>query len=476
MTALPRASGTSAALSRIVSALTLVLVATPACNDPGPTPVIVDVIPNFAYSDGRLTLIVDARDLRPSLWVDLDSESATFDRTSVHISLVPSVADGRPEVPLPVDKWLLMGRFLALMEKGVAAGTYDVKVVAPNGRAATSPAAFTCGGARPAGPVIEVSNPLPKQVVTAGEKFNAAFTVDDSGGQLTGVSWSTSEGATGSCPLRPDKVTGNPPDTFDTVANQDCTGIPTRAPSTFTESVRDFSVSVTATDVSGAYTTVPISLFVAQPPVITGFKEEVGRLEGKQPFTVTGRYFPVGSKVAIGGMRLLDPDTLLSTGGTWMSETTIIGLVPPSLRPNVVDVTVTTPWGAVGTAAKKFSYIPPPLIRLVKPPSGPAAGGISVTIAGNDLRGGVVIRFGATLDSASELLSATWVGDAKVVGILPPGQGIVSVWAVDPITGVGQASNAFTYLDDAANPSDPALTGDGGVPSPPVDSLPPGSP
>jgi hypothetical protein len=240
--------------------------------------------------------------------------------------------------------------------------------------------------------------------------------------------------------------------------------------------VTDFTIWVKATDVSGLFTEVPIPLFLAQPPVITGFKQEVGRLEGKQSFTVNGRFFPVGSKVAIGGMRLLDPDTLLSTGGIWLSDSTITGLVPPSLRPNVVDVTVTTPWGAVGTATKKFSYILPPLIRLVQPPSGPAAGGISITIAGNDLRGGVEIRFGATLESSSPLLSATWVGDAKVVGILPPGRGNVSVWAIDPITGVGEAANAFTYLEDASNRTDSPSTEDGGVSTSPVDALPPGTP
>ena len=466
----------SAALSPMVSALTLVLVATPACNDPGPTPVVVGVSPTFAYSDGDLTLIVEVQDIRPSLWVDLDSQSATFDRKSVHISLVPSVADGRPEVPLPVDKWRLMGQFLAVMGKGVAAGTYDVKVVAPNGRANILPAAFICGGARPAGPIVDVTNPLPKQVVTAGEKFNLEFTVDDSGGQLVEVKWSTSENDIGNCPLRPDTITRNPPYIFDTVANQDCARIPTPKASTFTESTRAFTVWVTATDVSGNYTTVPISLFLGQPPVITGFKEEVSGLEGKQLFTVMGRYFPVGAKAAIGGRRLLDPDTLLSTGGNLQSETAITGLVPPSVRPNIVYVTVTTLWGAIGTSVRTFSYISPPLIRLVQPPSGPAAGGITVTIAGNDLRSGVAIRFGATLEDSKPLLTANWVGDAKVVGILPPGQGTVSVWAVDATTGVGQASNAFTYLDAAGNPSDPALTVDGGVPLPPADALPPGTP
>ena len=53
MTSPPRASGMFAALSPMVSALTLVLVAMPACTDPGPTPVIVDVIPSFAKTHSR---------------------------------------------------------------------------------------------------------------------------------------------------------------------------------------------------------------------------------------------------------------------------------------------------------------------------------------------------------------------------------------------------------------------------------------
>ncbi|HEX2657278.1 MAG TPA: IPT/TIG domain-containing protein, partial [Polyangia bacterium] len=390
------------------------LVATPACNDPGPTPVVAGVDPIFAYSDGDLTLHVEAYDTRPSLSVDLDSQSATFDRASVHFSLVPSVADGRPDVALPVANWLRMGTFLVHMPAGVAAGFYDLKVVAPNGRAGIYPAGFRSGGPRPMGPAIDITAPTIRQVVSAGETFNAAFTVDDSGGQLVNVTWTTSKRGSGECTLRRVKLTNNLPDTFDTTSNPDCARIPTPDSSSFTEAVTDFSLFVTATDISGMANTVEVPLYLAQPPVVTSFTKEVAPLEGKQLFTVTGRYFPVGAKVSIGGMRILDTTTELGTGGEWQSDTTIVGLVPPSLRPDVVNVTITTPWGAVGTAKQPFSYVLPPKIRLVQPPVGPAAGGTKVTIAGNDLRAGVMIFFGATLQDAAPLTSPAWFDDAKV--------------------------------------------------------------
>lgn len=450
MRSLPRAP--SARSSSIVSALALVLVAAPACHDQRTALAIVDVTPSFAYSDGDLGLIIDAPGIRPSLSIDLDSQSATLDSASVHISLVPSVDDGRPVVPLTV-KWLRLGRFLARMTAGVAAGQYDVKLVAPDGRSSTLPAAFVCGGARPAGPVITVASPSPAQMVGADDPFEASFTVDDHGGQLVDVSWFTSEGAKGACPIEVDAETGNRSETFATASSPDCVKIPTPKSSSFTSSTMDFVLTVTAIDISGQTSVFPTPLIIAQAPVITRIDKEVGRLEGKQSFRVEGRYFPVGATAAIGGVRILNPDEG-GTGGFRENENTIVGLVPPSPRPDVLEVTVTTPWGAVGTSARKFNYILPPLIRVVQPSTGPAAGGIMMTIAGNDLRAPVAIKFGPTLEDAIDLVGPQYPADSKVVGTLPPGHGTVLVWAQDPITGLGPPFSAFTYVEDASGPND----------------------
>jgi hypothetical protein len=199
---------------------------------------------------------------------------------------------------------------------------------------------------------------------------------------------------------------------------------------------------------------VPIPLIVAQPPVITRIDKEFGRLEGKQSFRVEGRYFPDGAAVAIGGVRILNPDED-GTGGFRESENSIVGLIPPSPRPDVLEVTVTTPWNAVGKSRQQFTYSLPPMIRVVQPSTGPAAGRILMTIAGNDLRAPVSIKFGTKLEDAKELVAPMYPADSKVVGTLPPGHGTVSVWAVDPITGVGPPFSAFTYVEDAFAPEDP---------------------
>ncbi|HEY8927063.1 MAG TPA: IPT/TIG domain-containing protein, partial [Polyangia bacterium] len=111
-----------------------------------------------------------------------------------------------------------------------------------------------------------------------------------------------------------------------------------------------------------------------------------------------------------------------------------------------------------------FRYLGPPRLRSVHPTVGPTAGGIKMTIAGNDLRDAVKISFGASSADARELLvPITHEADDKVTGCLPPGHGTVTVWATDPITGQSRLDAAFTYTDGPPDPSwvtlcDPAQT------------------
>src|SRR5207247_6370787 len=131
-------------------------------------------------------------------------------------------------------------------------------------------------------------------------------------------------------------------------------------------------------------------------------------------------------------------------------------------RAGPLDLEVRAPAGD-GQAMTKFRYTAAPRVRVVYPESGPTAGGIQMTIGGNDLRMGVAIMFGTTMADAQPLVGALASNDNKVVGCLPPGSGTVSVWAVDMLTGQGSPlANAFTYTSSAgaAQPGAPpcALT------------------
>ena len=161
--------------------------------------------------------------------------------------------------------------------------------------------------------------------------------------------------------------------------------------------------------------------------------------------TITGRYFLEDAQALIGGVPL---DSQVRS-----SETSITGVVPSSTRPATVSVVVQT---AAGTSreAGSFRYVGPPRIRSVHPAVGPTGGGIKMTIAGNDLRDGVTIKFGTSLADARPLTKPfSYEADDKVTGCLPPGHGTVSVWASDPITGDDQLAGAFTYTDGPLDPT-----------------------
>ena len=146
-----------------------------------------------------------------------------------------------------------------------------------------------------------------------------------------------------------------------------------------------------------------------------------------------------------------------------VDDTTIMGLTPPHSLPEDVPVEVSSDAGAA-TLTTKFRYVAPPRIRTIYPATGPTSGGIRIIVAGNDLSDHAMIVFGATLETATPLgPPLTYSADDKVVGCLPPGQGTVSVWARDPVTGVGPPFNGFSYTDPLANAGasegDPACAG-----------------
>jgi hypothetical protein len=215
-----------------------------------------------------------------------------------------------------------------------------------------------------------------------------------------------------------------------------------------------FSFRAQAWDVSGQHSEVDIPLFLAKRPVIEKFSDIRGGLGGYQPFTVRGRYFLEGSLAFIDGIPIVSAGAV--PGGDRHDDQTIMGWTPPRARPGPVFVQVRSPV-ATATADLLFTYIGPPRPRDIQPPMGPSAGGIRVTVRGNDLRTGVVVLIGPSTDARRPLYNVSYDAENKVVGCLPPGNGVASVWAYDPMTGDGSLVAAFTYLPPGAPapPPDP---------------------
>jgi hypothetical protein len=104
---------------------------------------------------------------------------------------------------------------------------------------------------------------------------------------------------------------------------------------------------------------------------------------------------------------------------TIASDKRIHAISPPGL--NTVDVTITTPAGTSPTTpADRYAYeARPPAVKKVAPNQGPAAGGTTVTIYGENFFGASAVDFGAVAASSFTLnpdFSITAVAPAQSVG------------------------------------------------------------
>ncbi len=125
--------------------------------------------------------------------------------------------------------------------------------------------------------------------------------------------------------------------------------------------------------------------FGASLPAVTGVSPQSGPTGGGQNVTITGTGLGAATAVHFGataatGLIVNSPDsvTVTSPAGT-----------------GTVDITVTTPTGTSPTGgADRYSYRPAPTVTKLSAKSGPAVGGTSVTITGDDFTGTTKVEFG----------------------------------------------------------------------------------
>jgi len=429
-----------------------------ACSDLGPTPVIETVTPSAAYSDVAVPIIVDAQMLRAGLVVDIDGENASYDDGTLHMALVGDDLGLPPWVdlgPITSVAGVTGQSFLATVPANLAPGAYALRVTPPNGHSVLQHAAFQELGPDTVPPVVTVDMPQPGSTLGVGDKttiVTATLRVDDGFGQLAAVNWFASNNVMGSCPLPPQPLTNALPGQISCTASfpiapldpANGLGVP-------------FSFNVVAVDVAMNSAPVTVALTVANVPKIVSFERTYGALAGQQPLIIHGAYFAPDAKAFIDTNAIVGyaPDNRI--GGDVRDSGTIVGFTPRNPLAHAATVSVQTMAG-VGDGPSPYRYIAPPNPRLIQPASGSVDGGLLVTIAGNDLLEGVTISFGKTFETSVPLSSPSYAGDDKVVGCLPPGEaGPVTVWASDPVTGLGQLAGAFTYTNDEASVSPACL-------------------
>ena len=185
-------------------------------------------------------------------------------------------------------------------------------------------------------------------------------------------------------------------------------------------------------------------------PIVTLVRPAAGPLTGTTTVAITGTGFVVGGTSAHFGTSAA---TISCTSTTTCSGTS------PAEGVGTVDITVATPGGTSATsAADQYTYDAGPVVTLVSPASGPAAGGTVVSITGTGLAGiasAAAINFGTSHPSIYTVISATSVS-ATAPAHSP---GVVDITVVTPGgTSATSPADQFTYhaapVVSAVSPAD----------------------
>ena len=144
-------------------------------------------------------------------------------------------------------------------------------------------------------------------------------------------------------------------------------------------------------------------LGVGQRPVVSAVAPRYGRLEGGTQVTITGEHLEGADAVYFG-----------TRAGTIHSDSAgeIIATAPAGEASGAVDVTVATEVATSETSeADKFTYVHEntPTVSRLSAKKGPAAGGITITIAGTELEGVTAVMFGSRQASQIHNISSTTI-------------------------------------------------------------------
>lgn len=208
------------------------------------------------------------------------------------------------------------------------------------------------------------------------------------------------------------------------------TSIVCNVPPTSSSSIAD----VIVTSLGGRSSVVPSDQYSYDPvPTVASVSPSSGPLGGGTQVTVSGTGFVAGASVSFGG---------LSATATVVSPTSISASSPPEAAGSV-DVKVTTPGGSSAVSpSDQYTYLAAPSVTNVSPATGPAGGGTTVTITGQNFAAGSLVKFGS--QSASNIVVAS---STSITASSPPGvAGIVDVTVTTP-GGVSPSTTAdqFTY-------------------------------
>jgi hypothetical protein len=196
------------------------------------------------------------------------------------------------------------------------------------------------------------------------------------------------------------------------------------------------SDEVVVTDSRGTSTGGPSFSYAAPPlPTVTNVLPNLGPVAGGTAVTITGTNLSGASAVTFGSTAA--PSFSVNAAGTES-----VAESPPGA--GTVDVTVTANGATSATsAADEFTYVARPVVAAVGPTAGAESGGTNVTIAGTNLAGATLVRFGSASAASFSINPAGTAIEAES----PAGTGVVDVTIVTPGgTSAISSGDQFSYV------------------------------
>ncbi len=405
------------------------------CGDGSdPRPILEKIVPASAYSDTQTSFSLLGESFRPPVEVDTYSGAAGVVPAPYQISFDPTrPTAGRRSVPAMSPTWYDKTRIDAVLPAGLPAGIYTVGVRDATGQPILPALTFSSLGPDIDPPRIVFLQPAPMSAVRPGEQVVVVASIDDGAGHPLGAHETVSSPGLGMQTLQDC-----------TIDEQDLCTFMFTAPDTGPLPLR-IDIRVDAQDSLHNASTGYLSIFAAQAPTITSVVPNQGTTLGGTSITVKGQGFIGGRwQIVIDGVPI---------GAVSATGDTIQGITAAHVPG---DATVTVSNGDSTTNGSGFTFIPPPIVKLVDPPTARPTQPTLIDVAGNGFRPATQfywiqngfrqdIPFASSSNPSPALPYARLVNQFRATLYLQPGAGTITIGATDPVSGDSQLLNAFTF-------------------------------
>ena len=394
------------------------------CGGEPPTPRLISLVPARGFSDRPRRVLLLGEAFVPSFHVDLE----TGERQAQTTGFRGWVGERAGAVMLESFGWRSVGEMSATLRPGLPAGLHPVVLVDPRGALTELPRGYLSLGPDQEPPSVTVVRPTAGTPMAPGGPLLGEVQVSDEG-MVQEVSWRIHSGGRqlggGSCPVSAEAA--------DVRCNFQVT-VPREL-----RAGQQLELEVTASDAASPPnpTAVARSFTLGEPPAVGLVAPARGGTAGGTEVVVRGTRFLPGSQVFFGRAPLV-PD-----GGIHVDERTITGRTPAHAA-GPAEIRVVTPLGE-GKLAEGFEYLAPPVVSTVDPPRAPSAGGTQLRVLGSNFSNRTRVYLGRTLRTARPLEQPEIVSTGELRGQLPPGNGTVTVFAVDTESGWGSLTDGFSW-------------------------------